>query len=326
MSLMDDALQPFLVRGLTTLQGRSSGMSLADLIGKQNKVGFDLDFDNQKQSIETNFRDPFPVLDSIASDSSRFAAAAFQTMQSISTKMGERTEISWCLIQAYYSAFYAGHSIIRLLGQSCSYLSRSHVTQISILGAAYGKAPGFRLTASIYQCNLDSSASSISSKSLRNGPGGAHEAFWNVFGLRIRRINEVILLGLLGQYEAQSVFVKLDSLLHVLCSDGTPLFSWLSAIRNEIQYRHEHGVWLPCDVKKQDRERLGRFINQWQRDPMEIDVGAPQGGKLGQFVVGCAFIVALCRSLLTRIVERSEPSGRSFAKLGPLAVLRPQAA
>jgi hypothetical protein len=80
----------------------------------------------------------------------------------------------------------------------------------------------------------------------------------------MRRIAGAILTGSLEQYEAQSVFTKLHALLETLSLDGTALFSWPSSVRNEVQYRHGHDVWLPCGIKKQDRERLGRLFG-----PME---------------------------------------------------------
>jgi hypothetical protein len=301
MSLVADALQPFLVTGLTSLQGRPSGLSLVDLIGKQDRFGFDLDFDNSNESIVTDFRDPSPVLDSVASDSSRFASAAFQTMESIPEAISGKDEIAWSIIRSYYAAFYAGHSITRLFGESCSYFDRSHMARISRLASAYGKTPNFNLHASVYRCNLDVSARCITSKSLRNSQGGAHETFWNIFGLRMSQIGEDILKGPLSQLESQSVFSKLYNLQNSIGSNGAPFHSWLSVMRNDIQYRHRYGVWLPCKVRRQDRERLGRLIGQWKRDPMDIDVGMSQGGPLGEFAVACAFIVALCRSLLNRI-------------------------
>ena len=322
MSLAADALQPFLISGLIALEGRPSGVTLADLIGKQKKIGFDLDFDDQAESILADFRDPVPVLDSIAFDISRFSSASFQSIKSIPDEIVNSEQISWSIIKAYYAAFYAGHSIIRLFGKSCSYLDRTYMSRISSLATASGKIPGFKLQASAYHCILDQSGACITSTSLRRGIGGAHEAFWNIFGLLMRQIANDILRGPLSEFESQGVFSKIDGLQQSISSRGSPLFSWLSVVRNDVQYRHEYGVWLPCRLKKHDRERLGRLIGQWQRDPMEIDVGVPVGDTLGEFAVTCAFIVALCHSLLIRIVERTERRGRSFAKLGPLAVLR----
>ena len=50
---------------------------------------------------------------------------------------------------------------------------------------------------------------------------------------------------------------------------------------------------------------------------MSLDLDAVRFGVLGEFIVACAFIVALCRVMLTRIAERS-PRNRSFLHYGPM--------
>ena len=174
MSLAADALQPFIVPGLTGLRGRPSGTTLTDLIGKQSKIGFDLDFDDQSQCIKTDFRDSAYVLDCIASDSSRFASAAFQSIKMVPKLLGDKEEIAWSAIKAYYAAFYAGQAVMRLFGESLSYFDRSHITRILNLAAAVQKAPNFSILAGGYHCSLNASARCISSSAVRRGTGGAH--------------------------------------------------------------------------------------------------------------------------------------------------------
>jgi hypothetical protein len=322
MSLAADALQPFIVRGLTDLQGRPSGVTLPDLVGKQRTIGYDLSFNDASRTILVDFRDARVVVNAIASDSARLASASFQTIATASKDITGTGGIAWGLIRSYYGAFYAGHALTRLFGESCSYFDRNHITRISMLGAALGQKPGFKLESGMYRCLLNRAATALECANLRAGGGGTHELFWNVFGGRIKNISEEVLLGALAGHEAQLVFSKVDALTQSIRGYGAPLHSWLSVIRNEIQYRHNFGVWFPCEVRKRDRERLGRLVDQWTRDPMTVDIGAAHFGQLGEFVVTCAFIVSLCRVLWMRIAERSTRSDRSIATLGPIASLK----
>jgi hypothetical protein len=322
MSLAADALQPFFVHGLNGLEGRPASVPIPDLIGTQTKIGFYLDFEDESQSIVTDFREPSAILNSLSYDISRFASAAFQSITAIEDEIVSKDKTAWSLIRAYYAAFYAGHSILRLFGESCSYFDRNHVARITDLAKAASKIPGFKINANAYHCALNNSGSIIRSKSLRDGSGGAHEAFWQVFSSRLKQIGEDILNGPLSQFEAQTVYSKIDSIQRTLSSNGAPRYSWLSIIRNSVQYRQSHGVWLPIALKKQDRERLARSIGQWSRDPMHIDIGLYEHRPLDEFALACAFIVALCRALLTRLAERSQRASRSFSTLGPLAILR----
>jgi hypothetical protein len=118
------------------------------------------------------------------------------------------------------------------------------------------------------------------------------------------------------------VFARMDALVRSIRGHGAPFHSWLSIMRNEVQYRHKFGVWFPCEIKKHDREGLGTLANQWNRDPMEVDIGGVHFGALGEFVVACAFIVSLCRALWMRVAERSARAARSIATLGPIACLK----
>ncbi len=322
MSILADALQPFLVTGLNTIQGRPPAMTLADLIGRQLRIGFDLEFDDASQTIMADFRDASAVLNSTASDVARFASASFQSINQSSREIIERERTSWSLIKAYYAAFYAGHAIIRMTGESCSYFDKAHVTRITSLGLALGRTPNIRLPAGVYHCVINRSATIIRSRSLRGGSGGAHEAFWSTFGKRIGEISEAVLLGSLGEIERRLVFEKLERARASIRAHNAPLFSYLSIVRNDVQYRHAHDVWLPDSLKKGDRELLSRLIAQWQRDPMDIDIGAKRVGHLGEFVAACSFIISVCRVLLVRIAERCTTYARSFAKIGPLALIQ----
>ena len=316
MSIVVDAIQPFLVPGLPTVEGRPKAVSISDLIGRQRTAGFDLDFDNDTREIITDFRESSAILNAVAFDSSRFASAAFQTIVNLPTDITNKDRTAWSVIQAYYAAFYAGHTILRLLGESCSYFDRSHITRITSLANAIGRIPEFTLKATAYHCLLNSTATVIRSASLRDGAGGAHEAFWKVFGLRLKEINGKILMGTMGEVERQVVFDKLETFRENISADNAPSFSSLSIIRNNIQYRHGMDVWLPSSLRKDDRQRLGRLLAQWTRDPVTIDLDV--GGVLGKFSTTCAFLISVCKHLLIRIAERAPATARSFARLGPL--------
>ena len=82
---------------------------------------------------------------------------------------------------------------------------------------------------------INSTATVIRSANLRDGAGGAHEAFWKVFGLRLKEINGKILMGTMGEVERQVVFDKLETFRENISADNAPSFSSLSIIRNNIQ-------------------------------------------------------------------------------------------
>jgi hypothetical protein len=242
-------------------------------------------------------------------------------MVPVSREITEKDTLAWSIIKLYYSAFYAGHSIIRMLGESCSFLERAHTSRISALGTAMGKSPNFRIERGLYHCKLNSGATAIKYVKAGGAVGGAHESFWKIFEGRIHELAEGVLVGGLIPSEAQRVFVQFQSFEQAL-NTGARAYGALSALRNDLQYRHLFGVWFPVQLRKREREKLSRLAAQWQRDPMDVDLQPAGQDDLSSFVMACTFIVSLCRAMLFRIMELSTEGQRCFACFGPISFLR----
>jgi hypothetical protein len=322
MSLIADALQPFTVRGLIGLRGRGPEGHWSTLLVDGFKAGYDVDADDADKSVLIDFRESQYVLTALAADASRFSCAAFQSIQSAPSDLIDKEVLPWGLVKLYYAAFYAGHAIIRLLGETCSYFERKQTNKLSALLDLYGRTPSFTVDAGYYHCSVTSSVTGV--KMVRTtgaGLGGSHELFWDIFGKRVVTVASSVLSGPLPVVEAQDVFLKLEAFRKITSCNGAFGDNWLSVIRNQLQYRHGLGAWYPTSLRKPERETLSRLAAQWERDPMRVDLSIDHTGEIGRFVIGCAFTVATCRTILLRIAERSEAGERSFVKLGPLAYL-----
>jgi len=321
MSLVADALQPHSIAGLMSLAGNTGSGGISELLVKSSG-GFDLDFDDASQSFSLDFRDSQAIVPAIGADCSRFASAAFQSITPIASEIVNKDSLAWSMIKLYYSAFYAGHSLIRILGESCSYLDHRHVARVIAVGSAIGKVPKFRIDGGLYHCKSNRSATVLSFVRARGSVGGAHESFWAIFRQCIRELTQDVLRGPLVSAEAVAVFTQLQALEQILAASGPGSHGALSVVRNDLQYKHSFGVWFPVKVHKRERERLGRLAAQWQRDPMSVDLTAAPHDPLSQFTIACAFITSVCRCLLCRIVERSAVGARCFACFGPISFLR----
>ena len=260
-----------------------------------------------------DFRDPVYLGQKIGGDASRFATAAFMSMHEVESAVEGGSTIAWSLIRLYYAAFYSGHAILRLLGESCSYLEAAHIRKIKQLAVALNNPVPFDLGAGAYHLRLNAPQAGIDLVKAGSQGVGSHEVFWDILDGFLKDSGAAAMLGHLSQDEGRSVFLKIEAFRDIIRrATGA---SWLSAVRNQIQYRHDRGVWTPATVKRSGRAILARIARQWTRDPMEIDLELPPGGELGRFVAACAFLVALCRVILSRISERSAAGGRSFARV-----------
>jgi hypothetical protein len=315
MSLVADALQPYIVRELASLAGRARIGTLADIIVSETSA-YDLLFDDLDRSLTLDFRETRPIIGAFAGDCCRFSFAAFQTISPAAAEIIQRDTVAWSLVKVYYAAFYAGHALIRIFGEACSFFDRQHVGRLTELGEALGREWSFDMDAGLYRCSLTPSSTAIKCIKTK-GAAGIHEAFWTVFGVHIQRLSEATLTGALGSADARAVYAQLDALIEIMRRRTG--YSWLSGVRNELQYRQSHGVWFPARLRQSERQSLGRLISNWQCDPMEIDLDMRRFGLLGDFVAACVFIVALCHTILARIGERSAAGPRSFVLLGPMA-------
>ena len=291
------------------------------LAGRRKSIlwqsGFDLDFSDVEQQIRIDFRDADYLAAAVGGDACRFASAAFVTLSKINEEIAQRDSIAWSLIKLYYAAFYSGHAPLRLLGHSCSYLGAMHVARLRQIASASGNTPGFQMNDGLYYGVLTPGQTGMGFVLKSGATGGTHEIFWRVFIEYIRSITEQVLLGHLVPQDAKAVFRHLAAFEQILA--GSRSSNWLSTFRNDVQYSHANGVWPPLKISKKERERLPRLAVQWSRDPMDVEVAFVTTGQLDAFIVACAFIVALCRAILSRVAERSSVGGKSFAR-HPLAI------
>lgn len=318
MTVLADALQPFIVRELSAVAGRPDSTSFSDII-ISSTAGYDLDFDGASQHILLDFRFSELIAAALAAECHRLACASFQTIVPVAQEVLDRDNVAWSMVKLYYAAFYAGHALSRIFGDACSYFGRQQIIRLKALADAWGKEPTFPIESGLYRCRVRNDATILDCVRARAGLGGPHESFWSTFNSSLQNISEGVLLGPLPAVEAQSASGQLDDMRTILAKSAAS--SWLSSFRNELQYRQGHGVWYPARINARDRQTISGWIANWNRDPMAIDLRSSRLGQLGGFVLGCTFVIALCHTMLERVAERSSAGNRSFVRLGPMAFL-----
>ena len=118
----------------------------------------------------------------------------------------------------------------------------------------------------------------------------------------------------------QEVAVKIEELCNNLCTGQSSNGSWLSFVRNEVNYRHIWGAWYPYRDYKPYYNQLFDDSNLWLSDPMLIELQIPRGKELQRFQRTCHFIIALCRVLVEDMEMRCS-KGKSFHQFGSKAFL-----
>src|ERR1017187_4136379 len=115
VSYLADALRPFWLTGLNQV----SGHCRKELTGWINDERFQVYVAPTETSFTLSVSEPLPLLQAYAAEINRISIASNETMSSILTTPTVRKSVAWLVIQTYYAAFFAAHSLTRVLGTSC---------------------------------------------------------------------------------------------------------------------------------------------------------------------------------------------------------------
>lgn len=256
----------------------------------------------------------------LAYDANRMGSAAFQSFETARVGMSDRHRMPWALIQAYYAAFYAGHSVLCAFGRNSKRLDAALVTYLNRILSAQSQASGQSqalLSSGLHLITAEPSGTVLTLAPLASGAskGGTHECFWDVFHDEIRRLGDEVLALSTPRQDTQATFAKLADLLYAMCGPQPHRKAWLSQVRNDVQYRHERNVWFRAKSPP-NATLLSEIMCKWRDDPMEIELRS-QPDELRRFVASCTFIVSMCRAVLEHVgkVGKFRPTALTFPTL-----------
>jgi hypothetical protein len=257
------------------------------------------------------------LVDTFAAEMARFSAASIETSIGIvRSPMPKST--AWLMIQAYYAAFYAAHSILRSVGISASNFKTAQCQKADAIADALGfsQAP---LDAAQFRCTY-----SVPSGRLNcvKAPGsGVHEQFWRVFdGFLSDALNHILASTFVSSKDAQDIYIKLRALQEVLRRHNHSKGNWLSTVRNDVTYTQQHSAWFPYGRSRTECDRLFALNESWQSEADAIILDPHASSDVEIFIIACAFLVSLSVSITKDMAQRCS-SGESFLRSGPIRLL-----
>lgn len=256
----------------------------------------------------------------IAQDCNRFGTAALESILKAGEQAYMPKSLSWIIIKLYYSAFYSGHLLLRLLGISLTQLEKRATSMIENIAEVYGVRNGITIEKGFYICNYsDRSNSLIFEKAIKTGEDGSHGTMWKILSSKLRFIsNDLLVIN--KSTDSQTVSVKISELLDNLNYMGCNNGSWLSKIRNDINYKHLHGTWFPYANYEKYYPEIHNHINDWKKDPLSIELKNLSGKEMLRFVSSCTFLLSTVISIVQDMEKRCS-TGISFHKKGLIALL-----
>lgn len=317
MSLLTECLRPFWAPGLNEITGNVS----KDLRSWAAEEDYQVYSQKSADEFSTSFSDTEPFLAALAADVNRMAAAAYESISQATKCVTFPRSTAWIIIKSYYASFFAAHAITRMTGRSVINLDHAQTRSVNKIAKVFGTwtedvKPGY------FSCEFISGARKAEWRRIDSSPGGVHERFWTYFEATIRRISLDLLSVNTGiRADNQQVSVKLAELADNLCYRSSARGTWLSAVRNRVNYRHEFGAWYPYRGQNPAGIVEERLVNDWLADPMSLNLTSHNDRELRRFQATCAFVIATCRELAADMATRCS-SGRSFQHYGWLAISR----
>lgn len=312
MSNINSAIRPFWVPGLNDISGRLK-YNFSDWVVKQE---YQIYTQIKKDECLLEISDKDKLIAAFAYDCNRMAVAAFESMHLIQQSQSVPKSTAWLIIQSYYAAFFAAHSILRMIGVSCSQLETQQANKIEQVADLYQKKNGVSLGTGYYQCIYNINNKQLECKNSRASGGGTHEIFWKTFCCEIKKLSKNI-----STSQGRDVVNKLDEMCHALCHEGKHGGNWLSYVRNKVNYRHELGSWFPYqNTTKSSIDNLYCNYHTWLVDPMQINMIIRPGTNIQLFHNTCNFVVGMCRSMIKDMSNRCT-KGNSYLADGSIRLL-----
>ena len=254
-------------------------------------------------------------LAALAHDCNKMAAASFETFLEISDSNILPKSCAWISLTTYYGAFYAAHAILRLCGTICFQVDAPQRQALEKVADLFGILPVNGIENGFYVGTFDGLSGEIAFAKTNAGSSGSHNVMWKIFNNELKRFS-VELLSSSTLHSKSANF--LTSISNSLCQNGTG-GGWLSAMRNDVNYKLSHGAWFPYKGLSRKKKDLLSIAAKWKGDPMAIKLEYPKD-PLSQQVATSAALAALCKLIVLDMLHTGDP--KIFHAYGSASLLK----
>jgi hypothetical protein len=240
-------------------------------------------------------------------DYERFAFSSFESL--LASRPQRPSAVGWPLIKIYYSAFFGAHAMMRATGRGVLRIGSRHAQRISEIAALF--APSVVFQAGTYEFLTSQSNDGSIDVTLEKLPdtGGAHDQFWRRFYLFLSNTGATVSAN--NEPDATAVVAEIADVQLLLAANGFGSGTWLSEVRNQINYQHEYGVWYPYTATAKVVESVSDMKPQ-SSSTIRLDYNASKD-PIQAFGACCQVVAAMSSDLSTDLCQR-RPTHR-FSKL-----------
>ncbi|PAA96996.1 hypothetical protein [Serratia fonticola] len=241
-----------------------------------------------------------------ANDCNRMSVAAFESVIDIKQTQILKKSGAWGVIKAYYSAFFAAHSIMRMYGISCSQIEQEHANKINEILSLNNQNQ--RVDKGFYCISTDLNFTRVLFKKFKD----SHADTWECFNVLLNTIKDSVHNATALAPEKLKAIALIDSIKDGVTNNGKiSKGNWLSQVRNVVNYQHKYGVWFPYEKGVSADELIDRIAKEWRCAPDSLYQNKCSN-ELALFFKTVSLILSLCKDLLTLCVLTNEDKSPIF--------------
>ncbi|WP_339012586.1 hypothetical protein [Aeromonas popoffii] len=297
MSIAIDVLRAHIMPGLTGIEAIPQ-LTYRGWIAKKS-YRMSLPFKSKEFILDVYSHDE--ILLPYAFDINRMAASAFESIHGITPDNGLPKSTGWLVIRSYYSSYFAMQAILRIFGISCSQFDSNEAKAVTDVANIYSLQNGYTASTGYYVCTYDVLTSKAHCKHLNN----THQDVWKIFYELLEKLATKVSTSDFLKKDRDAVIQYLFKLREGLSHRNTLTSgSWLSKVRNEVNYTHSMGAWYPYQNSVNEHDKMFRITRSWNRVPTQDTIHS-ELSSCDQllFVSTCVSIVSLCHALLSDIFK-----------------------
>lgn len=254
-------------------------------------------------------------VDACVNDTITLAVAAFESASVRETKQLDDKSCAWQFIRYYYAAYFAANALMRLCGHACTNLSAADATNINEQASLYGvggNTDSTKFAAGQYLVQFLPSKTPTVSLRLSTAKGGVHIQFWSGFLQFLTTLIVDINAGSAIAADKKAAIDELNALMAELQRSGSQQGSWLSEMRNGVNYRFEHGMWFPYDVSTTDWKSMQKSMRSGLDGETNILNMSSSLSDVQRAVRTCSFLLRWLQLSMQTIQEVSGGKKRSM--------------
>lgn len=267
------------------------------------------------RTFSINTTNPEDVIRPLCHDIARFASSSLESITNIDGDPEFPKSNGWMSIRIYYGAFFAAHSLLRIFGESCSYLNSDCVKEINkVLRKQLPSSQMIKKGNYIIKLTKQGGSIQLDADTIDS----SHAGLWDCFYELLTKLENSIASTTLFTTEQKNECVSFLSELKKRISRGGNK-SFLSLVRNEINYNHAMNCWSSYQTeKKSDTNNIKLVSKKWVKTCSSELFSKSVKDKI-DFAETCAIIISLMKDM---IIEINNINKSSFLRYTTIHTLR----